>query len=201
MPIEYWFPTPIYFSYIEEPMLSKIQKDFDYVFSDLKSSGQFIKKEGWGDDKHSLSDTSFKTSIIEKYQLVDFQNEIVKHVQTFLLDPSFNRTTPLNRFKIPEAWMTLTRKGEMAHKHDHGSADLAGVYYYQTNSEDGSIYFDSPNTIVKTNYVLQPIINRVVHNPVVGKLILFPGGLDHGVLPNSTDSERISISFNIYFER
>ena len=38
------------------------------------------------------------------------------------------------------------------------------------------------------------------HEPMEGKLIIFPGWLLHGVRQNSTDNTRISLSFNITFK-
>jgi uncharacterized protein (TIGR02466 family) len=42
-------------------------------------------------------------------------------------------------------------------------------------------------------------MNSSVHTipPEVGKLIIFPSWLDHGVNPNLSDTDRISMSFNI----
>jgi uncharacterized protein (TIGR02466 family) len=35
------------------------------------------------------------------------------------------------------------------------------------------------------------------HQPKVGELLLFPSWLPHFVLPNTSNEERISVSFNI----
>ena len=38
------------------------------------------------------------------------------------------------------------------------------------------------------------------HKPEVGKILLFPGWLKHGINTNNTDNIRISLSFNICFK-
>ena len=40
---------------------------------------------------------------------------------------------------------------------------------------------------------------KISHNPQVGKMILFPGWLQHGVNVNNTDNIRMSLAFNIHF--
>ena len=96
--------------------------------------------------------------------------------------------------------MTLTEPGQYAHTHDHGAADLSGVYYFKTNGNDGDLYFDSPVAQLKSSFVFNKS-SRVFYKPKIGKLILFPGWLSHGVFQNTTTENRVSVSFNIYFVR
>jgi uncharacterized protein (TIGR02466 family) len=200
MAIELWFPTPIYFDMITGDAFDKIQDDFSRVYDDLIITNKFSKVKDWSPGTQSLSDTTFKNSMIDRYNLITFRNEIVDHVSKFINGIGNNKAESL-QFVIKESWMTLTKKNEFAHTHDHYHADLSGVYYYQTTGEDGNLYFETPNKMLKTSFMFRSLIDRTVFKPEIGKIILFPGGLDHGVYTNTSDSNRISVSFNIYFDR
>ena len=39
-----------------------------------------------------------------------------------------------------------------------------------------------------------------MYTPKEGKILLFPGWLEHGVKTNLTDNVRMSLSFNVYFK-
>jgi uncharacterized protein (TIGR02466 family) len=93
--------------------------------------------------------------------------------------------------------MTLNELGSYAVMHDHGSSDISGVYYYKTNEQDGNLFFQTPNKLLSSNFLFKSIPSIVEYTPKVGKIVLFPGWLNHGVHTNTTDNERVSISFNI----
>jgi uncharacterized protein (TIGR02466 family) len=98
-----------------------------------------------------------------------------------------------------ESWMTLTTKGEYSHLHSHPMNDYAGVYYFKTNGEDGSIYFESPVHTAEYVAYMDKHTERVIFKPKVGRLIIFPSYLKHAVFTNNTEEERVSVSFNLKF--
>lgn len=200
MPVEACFPSPIYYTQVDN--LDIIQKDFERAFLDLKNNKIFQQRPGWDSTSQFLSDPKFEKSLIDDYNLVAFKNELRKHVLEFVKTiEAFPYEIP--NFEIPHSWMTLTVKGQSSHLHAHGSADISGAYYYKTNEQDGEIFFKSPcrllmdRSIVFTNESQK----KVFYKPKIGQLLLFPGYLEHAVTQNTTDSERVSISFNIYFDR
>jgi uncharacterized protein (TIGR02466 family) len=199
MPIESWFPTPIYFDTITGDTFDKIQCECYRVYNDLLINNQFSKIKHWSPGTHSISDPTFKSSIIDQYRLETLRDAIVDHVSRFINGVGGDNKEV--RMIIKESWMTRTTKNEFAHTHDHYHADLSGVYYYQTTGDDGNLYFETPNKLLKTSFMFRSLIDRTVFKPEVGKIVLFPGWLDHGVYANTTDSNRVSVSFNIYFER
>ena len=192
MPIENWFPTPIYFDMVEN--IETIQREF----FDLIESSSFDKHEGWDMHTHRLNDTSFKNSYIDKVPA--FEEELKKHVYKYMHDVE-SPFESIEDYVVTSSWLTLTQPGQYAHNHSHGSADISGVYYVNTNTEDGSIFFNSPNNVLTHSYAYSGLVHTCSYRPQVGKLILFPGWLEHGVQVNNTDSNRISFSFNICFDR
>lgn len=199
MSIHGYFSTPIYDSTIVGDELIAIQEELDKVVADLKSKDSFQHNEQWLPNTHKLSDTSFKSNLLLDYPTPQFLEFLKFHVFEYMRILGVPEIK-IQEFRIIQSWMTNTGKHEFAHTHNHGSVDIAGVYYYKTNGEDGSINFMNPVPQFST-YLLEHLPNNVSYEPKVGKIILFPGWVDHGVPANYTDDERISISFNINFKR
>lgn len=194
-----YFSTPIYDNILVGDELITVQEELDKVFADLKAKNSFQHNKNWLPNTHKLSDTLFKSNLLIDYQTTAFVKALKFYVFEYMriLDvPEIK----IQEFKIIQSWMTNTGKGEFAHIHNHGSVDVTGVYYYKTNGEDGSINFLNPVPQFST-YLLEHIPNNIVYEPKVGRFILFPGWINHFVPANYTDSERISISFNINFKR
>ena len=69
-----------------------------------------------------------------------------------------------------------------------------------TNGEDGNLFFvcPTPGLMASLCFLKDPIWE---HKPEVGKIMLWPGCLQHGVHENLTDHTRIALAFNIVFQR
>jgi uncharacterized protein (TIGR02466 family) len=191
MPVEKWFSIPIYFSYIEN--IDLINKEL----LDVYKSQQFSKREFWGTKTHSVSDPNFSSNFITQYNCNNFTNEIIKHVYAYMAELNSKCTKP---FKIQSSWFTKTEPGEYTRSHNHGYADISGAYYIQTNGNDGNLTFISPTPTLSST-VFASLGDTVSYKPDIGKIILFPGWLYHSVNENDTDTTRISVSFNIFFEK
>jgi uncharacterized protein (TIGR02466 family) len=197
MPVELWFPTHIYYSQLEGEQLDIIHAELAQVFSKLKENNSFGQAPGWGSKTHKVSDPTFASNIIDDHKLFVFKNEIIHHVNKYILSLGSQKE---HKFKILASWFTETNPGEYTRVHNHGSSDISGVYYFKTNEKDGSITFMSPSQQLPA-IIFEKQKDTVTYNPKVGKLILFPGHLYHTVNENETSDDRISVSFNIYFER
>ena len=182
--IESIFPTPMYAAKVDN--FSNIQKDIGDTLDTL----EFSYIEHWG-KTHLLAPASFNENIIPD----SLNKELERHVNQYLYEIG----KPAMLYDIV-SWFTKCEKGNYAHVHNHGAADLSGVYYYQTNGKDGNIYFHTPNPFLDTTFLFSHMGTDFEHEPMEGKLIIFPGWLLHGVRQNSTDNTRISLSFNITFK-
>ena len=104
---------------------------------------------------------------------------------------------PLNA-KIKEMWLNIAKKGGYQEEHNHGSVMFSGVFYLQVNEESGYFQFINPleSEAILMGYsdIFQELYTIVPKN---GMIVLFPGWMRHKALPNRTDQDRISISFNI----
>ena len=104
-------------------------------------------------------------------------------------------------FIVTNSWITKTVKNKYAHEHHHGFSDISGVYYINTNGEDGNLQFDNINSGMSGNYIISALKSKEVAPLENGLLLLWPGPLKHGTQANKTDNERLSLSFNILVAR
>jgi len=188
--IENWFCTPIYFEDLNE-------KDFKSVQSEVKSLlkiAEFTKRNNWGTNNHSLTSPMFDTNILQEYEAFKFLSIIKQNAIKYVTNLNGSCDYDID---ITTSWITKTLKGEYALPHAHGDSDIAGVYYFQSNGADGSINFVNPSPALEATKLRGSQVKQVEYNPEVGRIILFPGWLMHYVTENQTDSERVSVSFNI----
>ena len=102
-------------------------------------------------------------------------------------------------------WSNLNRPGDYNTVHDHPDCHMSGAYYVKLPEGDGGT-FRMYNPMYSFNYnsegynppYKQP---RVEINGKEGALIIFRAPLLHDVTRNNTKEDRISLSFNIRFER
>ena len=163
-----------------------IQKEIDESLSDIDWQDRVYQNYHLGKWKvHSLTDSSFTKSIIDDYNLKHFKNELDSHIKEFC---------GTENYKIVSSWFAKFGKWDHAMLHDHGEADYAGVYYHKTTGSDGNIYFAEP-----CGWSYTPIeANDKSHlTAEEGKILIFPGYAGHGVTMNTTDVDRISLSFNV----
>ncbi len=193
------FGIPIYETYIDPTRLALVQYEIEVALKDLTLNNSFSRPGAWVyQDTHSVSDSTFSTNFLDKYDSKEVKEEIKNAVYNYLDAVRYDKDY---QYKITSSWLTLTKKGEYAHVHSHSYFDISGAYYYKTNGEDGDLFFEHPLDVIKSSMYLKNIPNRMLIKPQVGKMVLFPGWFKHGVKPNQTDNERISLSFNIELKR
>jgi len=184
-----YFDIPIYQNQIDN--LDNVQEEL----SKAVANTEFSQVPNW--NSHHLSNTNFDIDWLEEHHCSLLKEQIDINVKQYLQILHVLATRP---YKYKSSWCTKTLNKEYAHLHHHGSSDMSGVYYFQTSGDDGNLYFESP----MSNYYswFLPHIQAQHHiAPSIGQLVLFPGWLRHGVRTNTTNSERMSISFNLIFER
>jgi uncharacterized protein (TIGR02466 family) len=106
--------------------------------------------------------------------------------------------------KIHQMWACLNKKHDQNLIHSHtNNYNLSGVYYVSVPPDSGEIVFRDP----------RPGANQAPYRlfkddgdseyfmPSAGTIILFPSYLEHFVLPNRSDRDRISVSFDLTLEK
>lgn len=181
------FSTPVYACQLDDTVINS------EIISNIKNI-TWSSPEYWG--KTLAVSSMFNKNDIENYQFTEFKKALDTHIALYCKYINFE--------KVPytvSSWLTKMDSGNYGHIHNHAYVDISGVYYVQTNGDDGSIFFESPNQVMATSYCFNQLSNRWYVPPKIGKLLIFPGWLNHGITTNTTDSTRISLSFNIMFER
>lgn len=105
-------------------------------------------------------------------------------------------------FEITGCWANINPPGIPHSIHTHPNNLISGVYYVKADPGADKIHFYDPRPQAR---VLAPkltesnIANALQSNVDIkpGRLICFPAWLEHGVPPNRSQAERISISFNL----
>jgi uncharacterized protein (TIGR02466 family) len=107
-------------------------------------------------------------------------------------------------FLITGCWANISAPGAGHEAHIHPNNYLSGVYYVQTQGGADSITFQDPRP---TAHIIAPRVSentrdttsRVTLQVKEGTLVIFPAWLVHAVEPNTSNRERISVSFNLMF--
>jgi len=195
MNLENWFPTPIFFSIADEKIknaiLAEYQSTEEKILQDKNRNN-----ETWGDN----IDTTFKygddNNIILTQNLFLLKEYIQQVAKTF----SHHLFTNPEQITIQESWINYSKKYQYQNKHDHFKENtLSGVYYLKTSGSDGNIKFYPPSACMRYDKKITTEMTHssIEYKPQEGKIILFPSWVEHSVLPNMTESTRISVSFNL----
>ena len=193
------FATPVFSCICNN--IENIQKELEVSYR--KSVFEYKKEFGM---THQLSDTSFHGNVIIEDNLKELERAIYFNLTNYLQSIGFehnNNYVPNMRCQIQQSWWSKFGYRDYAHQHNHGESDVAGVYYFKATSpsnKEGNIYFRTPVRSTSSSFVFNHYGNGQVQEAEVGKMLLFPGYLDHGVTTNETNTDRVSLSFNINFE-
>lgn len=114
----------------------------------------------------------------------------------------FSKYTGINDLMMGNFWININGSGDYNLAHDHQKSVLSGVYYVDVPEEnmgnivlernDHSEYF--LDRYKNTNYFSQLNLSLT---PKTGRAYIFPSWIKHRVDKNETQSERISIAFNL----
>ncbi len=194
MTIDHTFATPIYHEKVSNYEL--IQYQIDKRIDSVK-----FNNTHFAGSPHWLSEGEFDRDIIKDLKLDSLSKEIYRHVDSYCDMIGVNVKDIKRRRK---SWIALFKRGDYAQLHNHGDADISGVYYYKSSDIKSRIYFETPNPYLSVSKIFKSNINgnfigrtNIVYPSTSGIILLFPGWLPHGVHRNTSDEDRMSISFNI----
>lgn len=113
----------------------------------------------------------------------------------------------LNRV-LQNMWININPKGGSNRLHNHPGAFVSGVYYVNAPEDCGYLALEHPASNYDYHCNRMNISDWNIQNaatlkikPQTGKLVLFPSFAHHYVEPNNSNELRISISFNIGFDK
>ncbi len=149
--------------------------------------------------------TSFNTltNILENDNLKKLKKFILNQVEQANIVCGINNTA-----EVDHSWFSINRFGGFHEEHSHLPSIWSGVYYLKAKDTDSNITFVNKN-LTDTGWPYTS--NKDVTNTFVsqqtscsvstGMLLIFPGYLRHKVEQQTTDNERITISFNTRLQK
>ena len=179
------FSTPIYVTYLDTNISNNVEEIIIPKLSKLEST-------------ETLNTDFFSEKIISENELPDFFNFINKELDYY------SQATTIQRGDKFQYWVQDYKPDQFQGYHKHPGSTISGVYFIRSNNA-GPIQFKNPNPYMEfTQWNHHSSIDKFVYfniKPSKGMLLLFPSWLKHGISKNETDETRISISFNLYFDR
>lgn len=182
------FPTKIYATTIDN--INEVQQEIGSVIDQIP----FLRSTR---DLGYLN-TMFTNSVdaIMLLKLFKTANTIDRYLKEYCKEIEFE----YRQYSV-YSWFTKNGRGDQLQLHHHNDVDITGTYYFQAEGDCGDFYFESPVGTAPHSFCYSKLHRRHHIVPETGKLVFFPGWIYHGVLPNDTDKDRISLSFNIIFKR
>jgi len=136
--------------------------------------------------------------------VAEFREQMEFHVQAFL-----NHFRPEGRKKKDHfrlrGWINVNRASHFNMLHSHPGCFLSSVYYVKVPRamKGGEIFFRDPRgpavAMYETPGIDLPWVGSglgIPFSPATGRLLLFPGWLEHRVERFEGPGERVSIAFN-----
>ena len=113
----------------------------------------------------------------------------------------------IHRTFLDNMWINISPKCAYNTIHVHPNCFMSGVLYLKTPKNCGRIWFVHPSEVLEYDWKphywkeynshTSAFIN---HQAIENRCYIFPSWLKHGVEPNKSEEDRISVSFNIRVE-
>ena len=182
----------------------------DYEKKNPKGNEQLNDKSYTGN--HNLYQSTYKLHNEKN----DALHKVLKFIAMSILETAkavnkssidqFENKKPEFNIKLIDSWFIRYNQGGMVYPHNHGNFSWSCVYYAQIGKEtkkmNGSTYFLKPYnpqfpTDFGSNYMK---IEQTTIEAEEGKLLVFPGYLNHGSHPFYGENDRVIISVNSLIE-
>jgi uncharacterized protein (TIGR02466 family) len=195
--VERFFSVPVVFDNIDASIIN----------DSLIRANKFIKDNNWDTSTNRKTITTYHSDPVMNYLgRVDdtiLSNKINMLSREFLeligIDPGLD-------LRI-ESWLNLNTPGTYHDQHEHFGSIVGGVVYLEALPNSGDLVFWDPvplrtqtNALTSKNRINSNQFNyQIIRSvPTPGKIVMFESWVRHSVEINKSDSNRISIAFNIY---
>ena len=181
------FATPLYRATLGRPFTQGELDFFREALADCVDSISNLSSR----DKHVLSNPALK----------DLRDTLQQHLDEYF--KTIYNTSNRVSLKITQSWLTLSRQGDSHHSHTHPNSVVSGVLYINLAKNDGvSFHRNEDNLWHELLPAQENYFNAKSYfvNTEVGDILLFPSHGRHGVREVTEAVERVSLSFNSFFE-
>jgi|TARA_X000001382_G_scaffold35218_1_gene23206 uncharacterized protein (TIGR02466 family) len=174
-------------------------QDLDFDLKPIQKECIYRSKKDKGRIKSNLG--GWQSNLLSEHD--SFFPELISKINSLAIE--FARGIDVkSNLKMNSFWININRFKDYNQYHTHPGSLFSGVYYIKSLSNSGNIEFKHPASKSIESYWDEKISNTNPLNscvweiePVENRLLIFPSWLEHQVLPNVTQKDRISLSFNI----
>ncbi len=186
------FPTNLHIADVFNEYQNQKYKNFLIELSKRVKPQTRSNRNGWQSDTLLWQEDIFKPLLDEALNAAHIIAKRLSHKNS-------KKEKELPQISVRALWGNINPKGGFNFTHVHPSGWLSGVYYIQLPEENSEIVFEDPRPARMMDFQRTCLITDeyFTYHPKVGELILFPSWLPHFVPPNTSDENRISMSFNI----
>ena len=182
------FPTPVFSAMI--PDFNEYRNDIIDYTRQYKSKYETVVVSNVGGYQSSSDihqDPEFLT-VCEK-----IWEDILSPACDMMADTFANNGFPGTKFSLHNLWFNSNTTGAWNTHHTHPHCFYSGVIWVKASHESGDLVLHSPHA--HSLYGLDHNVWNIP--PEEGRVVLFPSNLLHNVNANTSENERISLSFNI----
>lgn len=187
--IDHLWPVLMLQNDFEGEVLDQIQSEIQRAYQDHIDRGRFV--DPWNNERAGVTDGAFQGDLIEDFDMQFFRAVIIENFLHYASEMRWR----FKDFRITECWMVQSLKHQWGLVHAHNGSHVSGAYYFRGTETEGDIYFESPMPMYDQSETHSAQI--AYYKPKTGRMLMWPGNLRHGVATNTTDRERVSLSFNI----
>jgi uncharacterized protein (TIGR02466 family) len=200
MPVESWFPLPIFYEQVPEaPGIIAAVLPHLFRFSEGRPKYQPLVtgKAYSGSNAPDLAQYLYKVPELRPlYEMINTRANAFARALGIDLERE--------HLYMGRSWVNILDRGGKIESHNHVAATFSGAFYLQVPEPAGSLRFLDPKQPIKREpHVLagpNPWSTSQVDYPVrEGLLLLFPGYAMHGMSDeNASDVPRVSVSFDYF---
>lgn len=190
------FPTTIMVNDLEQDELSSILNLLAYKIED--EDRNFDRKT------YPNGYTSFFTN--QKLQGINGLRPLCLHIieQAKHYYHQWGYRTDQIPIAITSLWVSIQRKGAQHGIHNHRMSMFSGTFYSKATEKSANIVFQTPLEYHKMHMPVPVPATEINQDDYIlpvktGRLVLFPGYLNHKVAMHDDEDDRIAWSFNINY--
>jgi uncharacterized protein (TIGR02466 family) len=191
------FATRLYEAQIDDPALLDDLAHSIRTFAEDDQAGR-----RWSQDKGYTGYTSYASlNDLSRRDpaFADLQKLVTRHAATFADELAFDLG---RKPKLDSLWVNLLKPGGHHTGHIHPHSIVSGTFYVEAPKGSGAIRFEDPRlpmmmaAPLRSDDAPEELRPFVSVEPRPGLLLMWESWLRHEVLPGTTKSDRLSISFN-----
>jgi uncharacterized protein (TIGR02466 family) len=191
------FATRLYEAQIDDPALLDDLAHSIRTFAEDDQAGR-----RWSQDKGYTGYTSYASlNDLPRRDpaFADLQKLVTRHAATFADELAFDLG---RKPKLDSLWVNLLKPGGHHTGHIHPHSIVSGTFYVEAPKGSGAIRFEDPRlpmmmaAPLRSDDAPEELRPFVSVEPRPGLLLMWESWLRHEVLPGTTKSDRLSISFN-----